>query len=223
MLEIKNLQVYRGENVIISEASLSLSQGEVIRIDGANGSGKSTLLSAIFGVHGAQVKSGQISLGGVSLVGLLTHEIAKRKIFYAVQTPPVIKGVRTLQFLYKSYKNYHPESTDNILVWKDKLEKKCILYGLDFGYIGDEVNAKLSGGEKKLAQLIHILAIEPKILVIDEPDSGVDIKNRDKVYDFINKMSNDGKSIIYTSHASDHKKVKVNRVYQLENKILKIL
>ncbi len=220
MLQIKNLKVKRDEDIVIKNAELSLGVGEIVKISGANGSGKSSLMSSIFNVHGAEIEEGDVLVNGKSIRGIEGDEIARQGIYYAVQHPPVVKGIKTVQFLYKAYKNFHPLSTDNILVWRERLEKRCLEYKLNISLINDELNTNLSGGEKKLAQLIHALAIDANYLLLDECDSGVDAENRNLVYNFINKQKEEGKGIIFTSHIDAGKQVSVDREYILENKFL---
>ena len=165
MLEIKNLTVKVGGVVILENISLCIPAGETHLLLGPNGSGKSTLLRAIMGIGELEIISGQIKFLGKDITRLPTHERAKLGIGIAMQKPPALPEV-TLQRLAEVLSDRYKSS------WQELADD------LDCGYLlARGLNDKFSGGESKRAELFQLLIQHPQLLLIDEPESGVDLEN----------------------------------------------
>jgi Fe-S cluster assembly ATP-binding protein len=237
MLEIKNLKIainkeisiedknsiFNVENILIQDASLTLKEGEIIKLEGANGSGKTTLLSAIFKNPSYKIVDGDIILDNKSVLDLDTHELARLSMYLGLQFIPEISGLSTIKFLYKAYENINKDLEKskliNIVDFKKELEIKCDMFALDKNFLAKDLNVGYSGGEKKQATLIYILALMPKYLFLDEPDSGVDKESVEKIYKVINYMRDQGSAILITSHNTViDKHINFDEVYKIENK-----
>lgn len=241
MLQIKDLKI-ENENgqALIENATFTMNLSEIIKIEGENGSGKTTLLNAIFKNTNYKIVSGDIILSKedidtkeegiekvseINLNNLETHEMVRLGLYLGLQFVPEISGVSTIKFLYKSYQNIYGDKSKfkSIIDFKNNLILECEKYNIDKSVLERDLNYKYSGGEKKMATLIYILALKPKYLFLDEIDSGVDTENREKIYGVINDLKNSGTSILLTSHNSDiDKYINFDKVYKIEDKILNL-
>ncbi len=236
MLEIKNLKIsinkeknnenkssdFVMENILVEDASLFLKEGEIIKLEGANGSGKTTLLNSIFKNENYNIVAGDIVFNNKSILKLETFEMARLGMYLGLQFIPEIQGLSTIKFLYKAYENINKTSEKillNIVDFKKELEVKCDMFGLDKSFLSKDLNVGYSGGEKKQATLIYILALMPKYLFLDEPDSGVDKESVEKIYKIINYLKNNGSGVLITSHNTEiDKHINFDRTYKLEDK-----
>jgi len=225
MLEIKNLKIKLSQDnsSIIEDANFVMGSGEIVLLEGANGSGKSSLLNSIFKNPKYSVTEGDIILDNNSILNLDTHEISRSGLYLALQIVPEISGVSTIKFLYKAYENVtKDEKKKSIIELKNELENECDKYGLDKSLLMRDVNVGFSGGEKKQAELLHILALRPKYIFMDEPDSGVDTEAVNKVYEVINDLAKNGSSIMITSHNSNINNLNITKRYIIKDKVLQI-
>lgn len=178
LLETKDLRVEVGGTPILRGVDLSFSRGKVYAVLGPNASGKSTLAKAIMGIPEYEVKGGDIMLEGRSVLGKSITERAKMGIAYAFQTPPAIPGVRLDDFICRICPDYSCNEASDILMG-EKCGCKQALYD-DFSRLGIEnlaerdLNDGFSGGESKRSELFQVLSMRPKIMFLDEPDSGLD-------------------------------------------------
>ena len=245
MLQIKDLKIENeSKQVLIENANFEMLPNKIIKIRGENGSGKTTLLSSIFKNPNYKIASGDIILNEKSkdaredirdvagiekmtetnLTNLETQEIVRLGLYLGLQFIPEISGVSTIKFLYKSYQNVHGDKNEfkSIIDFKNNIVLECAKYELDKSFLERDLNYKYSGGEKKIATIIYILALKPKYIFLDEIDSGVDEINKIKIYKIINSLKDSGASILLTSHNSEiDKYINFDRVYKIEDKILK--
>ena len=165
MLEIKNLTVVaENGSEILKDLSLKIGKGEILVMFGPNGSGKSTLIKTIIGISGYKIKKGNIYFEGKEIESLSISKRAKLGIGVMFQQPPEISGVK----LYQIAKFL--EKDDNIIFeYAQKLNLK--------EFLDRNVNVDFSGGERKRSELFQLLLQKPKLLLLDEPESGVDIEN----------------------------------------------
>lgn len=235
MLEIKNLKVEINnndtksnfvavDNILIQDASFTLTAGQIVKLEGANGSGKTTLLNAIFKNTSYRISSGDIILNGKSILNLETYELARLGLYLGLQFVPEIQGLSTIKFLYKAFQNTHTyqdkNKTKSIIDFKKELEEKCDLFSLDKNFLSKDLNVGYSGGEKKQASLIYILALMPKYIFLDEADSGVDKESVEKIYKVINYLKEKDSAILITSHNVNLEKyVSFDSIYYLNDKI----
>ncbi len=164
LLEIKKLSVGIGEKQILSNINLTIERGKVFVLFGPNGSGKSTLLKTIMGVSGYEIRSGDIIFDGLPLNDLPIYERARLGISMMFQHPPKIRGVKLHQL------------SEIICKDKDKIKRYVDLLKLNYLFDRD-INVDFSGGEIKRSELLQIILMGPKLILLDEPESGVDIEN----------------------------------------------
>lgn len=227
-LEIKNLKVRLVENKkeIISEASFRLKEKEIILLNGENGSGKSSLLSAIFKHPNYEIESGEIILEKdkekINLTNLKTFEIVKLGLYLSLQHVPEIEGVNLFQFLYRSYKNVDEKNNLSILEFNKELENFCSKYDINKEFLKRDLNRGFSGGEKKQAEMLHLFALKPKFVFMDEIDSGVDKEAIKKVFKIINDFNKEyGTAFCIISHREKLEElIKVDKIYEMELGIL---
>ena len=177
MLKLDDVWVKVDGRLIIKGASLKINCGETHVLFGPNGSGKTTLIKAIMGFQRYKVIKGKIYFKGEDITDLPLSERAKLGIGISFQEAPAITGVRLGQLL------------DVISNNKNHDELKQFIDGLRLGqHINREVNVGFSGGEKKRAEILQLLAQDPDLVLLDEPESGVDIENIELIGKFINKL-----------------------------------
>lgn len=174
MLEITDLHVTVGDREIIKGVNLSIKKGEVHVLFGPNGSGKSTLLSAIMQLPGYAHNGGSVRIHGTDTAGLSTDSIANLGVGMSFQHPPQIKGVTLRRFLETINRDGDLNRSSAVLGMERFLER--------------ELNVGFSGGELKRAEILKLYAQNPALLLIDEPESGVDIENIVVISDAINTM-----------------------------------
>ncbi|MEV4935656.1 MULTISPECIES: Fe-S cluster assembly ATPase SufC [unclassified Sphingobium] len=178
MLTIENLTNEIDGKAILKGLSLSIKAGEIHAIMGPNGAGKSTLAYTLGGRPGYQVTGGNASFNGVNLFSLEPHERAAAGLFLGFQYPVEIPGVSNLQFLRESLNSQRKACGQEPLSGGEfiKLAKeKAALLGLDMEMLKRPVNVGFSGGEKKRAEMVQMGILDPKLAILDETDSGLDI------------------------------------------------
>jgi len=184
LLKIKKLKVRANEKEILKGVDLNINSGEIQALLGPNASGKSTLAQAIFGNPKYKITQGKIIFGGKNITKFFPENRVKLGMALAFQSPPAIRGVKLSQLLKKiSLK----ENLSSIPEQAYLLER--------------EVNLAFSGGEKKISELFQILALNPKLIIFDEIDSGLDIQRLEKVAKIIKKELIDKKiSVLLITH-----------------------
>lgn len=203
MLSIKNINVsLKNENKkIIKDLSLEINDGETHAIMGPNGTGKSTLAKVIMGHYLFALTGGEIFFNGTKLNNLTTDERAKLGIFLAMQDPTVIDGVTNSEFLKTSSEEITGKHID---YFKFITEVNNSLKDLEFSkdMIHRHVNAGFSGGEKKKNEVLQIKILKPKLIILDELDSGLDVDSLKIVCENINKYKseNPDTSILIITH-----------------------
>jgi Fe-S cluster assembly ATP-binding protein len=171
MLNIHNLTVSAGQQLILDQISLEIKAGEIHVLLGPNGSGKSSLAQVIIGNPQYQVESGQVIFQGQDITQLPMAARAKLGIALTFQNPPQIPGV-SLQKLLKSIRSSH---RDDLQQPRQSAVKRDSAFGQEL--LQRDLNVDFSGGEKKMAEVLQILALQPQFVIFDELDSGLDIKN----------------------------------------------
>jgi Fe-S cluster assembly ATP-binding protein len=175
MLEIEDLWVSIDGKEVLKGINLTIPQGETHILFGKNGSGKSTLLMAIMGFSRFQVKQGRIRFLGRDITQLPTFERARLGLGLSFQRPPTIRGVKTGDILAACA--------------GDKVSYQALAAAYDFtGFLDREVNYGFSGGEIKRSELLQLLAQDPKMVLLDEPESGVDLENLQVVGEIIGRL-----------------------------------
>ncbi|HKC34026.1 MAG TPA: Fe-S cluster assembly ATPase SufC [Xanthobacteraceae bacterium] len=203
MLEIKNLQVAVDGREILKGLDLTVHKGEVHAIMGPNGSGKSTLAHVLAGKADYEVTGGSVKFDGVDLLALTPDERAAAGVFLAFQYPLEIPGVATMTFLRTALnaqrkKRGEPElSTPDFLKRVREAAKKL---DIDQEMLRRPVNVGFSGGEKKRNEILQMALLEPKLGVLDETDSGLDIDALKVVADGVNRLRSPERAMIVITH-----------------------
>ncbi len=199
LLEIKSLYASVGDKPILKGVNLIIQKGEVHAIMGPNGSGKSTLSNVILGHPKYQIQSGDILFEGKSILGLPTDERARLGLFLSFQYPTALPGVTIGNFLKSILKAHRGK---DVPVKEFKSELKTAMEGLEVpnSFISRYVNDGFSGGEKKRAEILQMSLLKPKLAILDETDSGLDIDALRIVSEGINSNRTNERSILLITH-----------------------
>ncbi len=198
-LEIKNLKVEIEDKVVVDDVSLSASSGEIHILMGLNGSGKSSLLNAVMGHPSYKISGGEIMIDENNITDLKTDEKAKAGLFLSMQHIPEIAGVTMASFLHRAHKALKNEDV-SVFDFYRTLEKKAQELDIDTELLKRELNVGFSGGEKKQAELLQLVALAPKFALLDEIDSGVDADASVKIFNGIKKLTRSGTGFILVTH-----------------------
>ena len=203
MLSIKNLHASVEGKEILKGINLEIKAGEVHAIMGPNGSGKSTLSQVLAGNETFEVTSGEITLNGDNLLDLATEERAREGIFLAFQYPVEIPGVSNLQFLrtaVNSMRQHRGEDEMNAAEFMKLAKDVSRQVDLDPAFLKRGVNEGFSGGEKKRNEIMQALLLQPKLAILDETDSGLDIDALKVVSDGVNALRSEDRAIMMVTH-----------------------
>ena len=202
MLEIKELITKVNEKSILNGVNLNIKAGEVHAIMGPNGSGKSTLANVLSGKNGYQI-SGSIKFNGEDLTGVSIEERAQKGIFLAFQYPLEIPGVNTNNFLKTSLNTVRKargEKELDTLTFLKLVKEKSSELGIDEKFLSRQLNVGFSGGEKKKNEILQMKLLEPKLSVLDETDSGLDIDALRIVADGVNSSKTKNNAFLIITH-----------------------
>ncbi len=203
LLEVKDLHVEVDGKEILKGVDLSVFAGQVHAIMGPNGSGKSTLAHVLAGRPGYTVTKGSVHYQGQDLLKLEPEERARAGFFLAFQYPVEIAGVANTYFLRESLnairKSQGKEEMDAV-DFLDLVKEKAALVGMDERFLSRGVNEGFSGGEKKRNEILQMAVLEPKLCVLDETDSGLDIDALRTVADGVNKLRSPERAMVVVTH-----------------------
>ncbi len=203
MLSIKNLHASVEGKEILKGINLEIKAGEVHAIMGPNGSGKSTLSQVLAGNDAFEVTKGEVTLNGDNLLDLETEERAREGIFLAFQYPVEIPGVSNMEFLKAALeatrKAQGKEEWDSVTLLR-KARETCKQVDLDPQFLKRGVNEGFSGGEKKRNEIMQMLLMEPKLALLDETDSGLDIDALQTVARGVNSLRSPERGIVLVTH-----------------------
>lgn len=203
MLSIKNLHASVEGKEILKGINLEIKAGEVHAIMGPNGSGKSTLSQVLAGNEAFEVTEGEVTLNGENLLDLETEERAREGIFLAFQYPVEIPGVSNLQFLrtaVNAMRTHHGEEEMNAAEFMKLAKEVSKQVDLDPSFLKRGVNEGFSGGEKKRNEIMQALLLQPKLAILDETDSGLDIDALKVVSDGVNALRSEDRAILMVTH-----------------------
>ncbi len=203
MLEIKNLRAKAGNNEILRGVDLKVKRGEVHAIMGPNGSGKSTLAQVLAGRDVYAVTEGEVIYEGKNLLEMAPEERAREGIFLAFQYPVEIPGVSNLYFLRSALNTIRKQrgleeldAIDFLAMVREKIK----LLGMDESLMNRPVNEGFSGGEKKRNEIFQMAVLEPRLAIMDETDSGLDIDALKIVANGVNALRSKDRAIIVVTH-----------------------
>ena len=203
MLEITNLQVRGGTKDILRGINLKVSKGEVHAIMGPNGSGKSTLARALAGHPEIEVTGGGITYNGEDLIAMAPEDRAREGVFMAFQYPVEIPGVNNAYFLkaaINAQRKHRGLPELDAMEFMALVKEKAKILHLDPSLMSRPVNEGFSGGEKKRNEIFQMAVLEPKLAVLDETDSGLDIDALKAVAEGVNEMRSPERAIIVITH-----------------------
>jgi len=203
MLTIKNLGARVEGKQILNGVTLEVKPGEVHAIMGPNGSGKSTLASVLTGRENYEVTGGEVIYEGKNLLDLSPEERAQAGIFLAFQYPVEIPGVSNATFLKEALNSIREANEKEKLDSKDfllRMKEKMSLVGMDKTMTQRSVNEGFSGGEKKRNEIFQMAMLEPKLCIMDETDSGLDIDAMKIVAHGVNSLRNKERSFVVITH-----------------------
>jgi Fe-S cluster assembly ATP-binding protein len=203
MLEIKNLHARVEETEILKGIDLSVGAGEVHAIMGPNGSGKSTLAGVLAGREAYEVTEGEVRYNGSDLLELAPEERACEGVFMAFQYPVEIPGVSNVNFLksaVNSMRKHRGESQMDALDFLTMVKERAKLVKIDESFLRRSVNAGFSGGEKKRNEIFQMAVLDPRLCVLDETDSGLDIDALKTVADGVNDLRDGKRAFLVITH-----------------------
>jgi Fe-S cluster assembly ATP-binding protein len=203
MLEIKDLHASAGNKEILKGISLSVNPGEIHAIMGPNGSGKSTLAQVLAGHPAFEVTSGQVLYEGRDLLELQPEERAQAGLFLAFQYPVELPGITNAYFLraaYNEIRKARGEDEVDPMDFLDLLEEKLKVVDWGPDIMQRPVNAGFSGGEKKRNEILQLAVLDPKLAILDETDSGLDIDALRTVAEGVNKLRRPDNAFIVITH-----------------------
>jgi len=203
MLDIKNLHVSIEDTEILKGVDLSVKAGEVHAIMGPNGSGKSTLANVLAGREEYEITDGTVTYEGEDLLEMDPEERAREGVFLAFQYPVELPGVSTMQFLrtaVNSIREHRGEPEMNVAEFMKLMREKAEFVNLDPKLMQRSVNEGFSGGEKKRAEIFHMATLDPRLAILDETDSGLDIDALKVVSEGVNKLRGPERAFVLITH-----------------------
>jgi len=203
MLTIDNLSAKVEDKDILKGLSITVNPGEVHAIMGPNGAGKSTLGHVLAGREGYEVTGGSASLAGTDILDLEAYERAREGLFLAFQYPVEIPGVSNMEFLKASVdavREHQGLPAYDSVTFLKLAREKCALVNLKPEFLKRGVNEGFSGGEKKRNELMQMMLLEPKLCILDETDSGLDIDALQVVADGVNALRSPDRSFVVVTH-----------------------
>ncbi len=198
MLEIKKLKVIAEGKDVVKEVSLTVRPGEIHAIMGPNGAGKSSFAEALMG-HPALKTKGSIMLDKKELIRMPPDERAKLGLFLAFQHPEEIEGVRVSSFIRK-VRSESEKDLDSMMEAHQELVRTAKALGLDESFVSRDINMGFSGGEKKRLEVLQLLALKPKMIILDEVDSGLDVDGIKLISKAISKLNDGTRGFLIITH-----------------------
>ncbi|HTA74743.1 MAG TPA: Fe-S cluster assembly ATPase SufC [Gemmatimonadaceae bacterium] len=203
MLDIRDLHATVGDKEILRGISLSVGAGEIHAIMGPNGSGKSTLAQVLAGHPAYEVTGGSVTYDGEDLLAMAPEERAQKGLFLAFQYPVEIPGVTNGYFLragYNAIRKAKGLDEVDLFEFDDIVKERLQLVDMDPSMLKRAVNSGFSGGEKKRNEILQMAVLEPRLAVLDETDSGLDIDALRVVSDGVNKLRRPDNATIVVTH-----------------------
>jgi Fe-S cluster assembly ATP-binding protein len=203
MLSIKNLQAKIDDKQILNGINLEIKPGEVHAIMGPNGSGKSTLASVLAGREEYEVLSGDVTFLGKDLLAMSPEDRAREGVFLAFQYPVEIPGVSTINFMktaLNQIRTHRGLPTLDAVSFLQLMKEKMKLVEIDQSLLNRALNEGFSGGEKKRNEIFQMAMLEPKLAILDETDSGLDIDALKIVSNGVNKLRTKNNAVIVVTH-----------------------
>lgn len=203
-LEILNLYAGIKDKIILKGVDLSIEKGELHVLMGPNASGKSTLAHVVMGNPKYRVDKGDIKINGESILKLSPNERAAKGLFLSFQYPIEIDGVNYFKFLWNAYSKLYRIRNQNgdpdVMSFKKRFDKLIETLRFDSSLGNRYLNVGFSGGERKRAEILQLLVLDPEYIILDEPDTGLDIDSLKIVADAINTVRSPDRAILLITH-----------------------
>lgn len=217
ILTISRLSASIAGKRVLNEVSVKLLSSQIMAIIGANGGGKSSLAQVLLGNPDYEINAGEAVYDGANLFALSVDERAREGLYIAWQNPVTIPGVSVFALCKAAYEA-RGKKISSLSEFKHRLEELAREVGLTALHVGRFVNEGFSGGEKKRLELLQILLLEPKLVVLDEIDSGLDKDGRELMQNIIHKLKNKGSSFVIISHYEQLiEKLKAEQVLEMKD------
>jgi Fe-S cluster assembly ATP-binding protein len=203
LLDISGLRAAAGDREILKGIDLTVMPGEVHALMGPNGSGKSTIAQVLAGNPAFEVTAGEVIYNGENLLALAPEERAQRGLFLAFQYPVEIPGVSNAYFLraaYNEIRKARGEEEVDPLEFAELMDDRLEMIGMDASMLNRSVNTGFSGGEKKRNEILQMAVLQPRLGILDETDSGLDIDALRTVSDGVNRLRSDDRSFVVVTH-----------------------
>ncbi len=197
MLKLEHIIIKKDEKSIIKDISIDIEEGNIHYLMGPNGSGKSTLALAIAGYPEYNIE-GNIFFKNENIIELSPDKRAKLGLFLSMQYPPAIKGVSILSLIKNAYQAVN--GPVNVLEFRTRVVEEVKRLGLDESILSRGVNEGFSGGERKRLELLQLLILKPKLAILDEPDSGLDIDALKLMSSELKQLNQNGMTFIIITH-----------------------
>lgn len=221
VLEVKNYSLGLAETgrQILDRANLSVDRSEIVVLVGENGSGKSSFALSLLGIPGYE-RIGSVKVDSNETLGLKIDEIAKLGLFVSFQNPPEIEGVTLYDFISTAYRSIYGQSGLSSFKLRKKIIDAATIVGLGEHFLKRSINKDFSGGERRKSEVLQMSVLEPKIAVLDEVDSGLDIKSTSNIARILRKTADEKQTaIIVISHSPGFiKKLQPNKIIELKDK-----
>ena len=201
ILDIKGLRAGTEEGEILKGLDLSMNAGETHVLMGPNGAGKSTLGNVIMGSPAYKVTEGSLEFEGESLLGVAVNERAKKGIFLSFQNPLEVPGLTLEAFLRSAIREKSGKPV-KVFAFREKMEETAALLDMDMAFAERDLNTGFSGGEKKKAEIFQLLLLEPKLAILDETDSGLDVDAVRTVSKGIRLFKENGGTLLIITHST---------------------
>ena len=199
MLSIKNLTVKVNDKTILHDFNLDIKDGEIVTLMGPNGVGKSTICKVIMGDPTYKIVSGSIEYNGEDLLSLTTDERSRKGIFLLSQNPIELEGITNAEVLRSALECKTGEHV-NIFEFNKKVTEICNKLNIPASFIHRGVNEGMSGGEKKKNEILHLYVLEPKLILLDELDSGLDVDSLKNLSKSLMDYKDESVSILIITH-----------------------
>ncbi|MBZ0178852.1 MAG: Fe-S cluster assembly ATPase SufC [Melioribacteraceae bacterium] len=203
MITIKNLHAEIEGKEILRGLNLEINKGEIHAIMGPNGSGKSTLANVLAGNENFEITKGEVNFEGKDLLDMAPEDRAREGLFLAFQYPIEIPGISNNVFLktaINEIRKYHGQEEITPKEFLELIKEKSSLLGMDSSLINRSVNQGFSGGEKKRNEILQLLMLNPKLALLDETDSGLDIDALKIVAEGVNRFKNENNAVLVVTH-----------------------
>ena len=217
-LVIKDLSASVEGKQILKGVNLTINGGEIHALMGPNGAGKSTLGNVLIGHPNYTIEGGSVKLDGRELIDKMPEERARAGLFLAFQSPVAVVGVKLSSFLRTAYKQLHPDEKSTLQEFYGRIRAHMKRVGLDESFMSRSVNDGFSGGERKRFEILQMVVLRPKIVVLDEIDSGLDVDALKLVADEIREYySEEVGSLIITHYQRILKDIEPGFVHVLKD------